>query len=135
MRASCLCGEVTLTLPSRPDAITFCDCSVCRKLGAVWSYFARGAVGIEGETRMFMRTDMDNPVVELNACPRCSATTHWNASPASGHDRMGVNMRLFDPEQCAGMEAWVTDGRGWDRQSTPDLRRPLGIVGEDVLIA
>ncbi|MHA7819677.1 MAG: GFA family protein [Erythrobacter sp.] len=134
MRASCLCGEVTITLPSRPTAVTFCDCSPCRKSGAAWSYFPRGAVSVSGATRAYLRRDVPDPVVEVHHCPKCGAATHWIATAASGIDRMGANMRLFPPSEVAGMQARFMDGVAWDGESEPSLRRPDGTLGEDAFV-
>ena len=134
MRATCLCGGVTITLPSRPDMITFCDCSLCRKAGAAWSYFAREAVQVSGLTRSYLREDVESPSVELHYCGRCGVTTHWIATRGSGIDRMGANMRLFEPPDIAGMGARFMDGANWDGVSEPELRRPDGVIGEDAFI-
>ncbi|MBD2841159.1 GFA family protein [Erythrobacter rubeus] len=135
MRATCLCGAVEITLPERPTSVTFCDCSLCRKLGAVWSYFSKGAVAVTGPTRAFARSDVPHPSVEAHVCDTCGATTHWLATESSGHDRMGANMRLFHPDDLVGMEARFMDGLGWDGVAAPQQRRSPGTIGEDVLVA
>ncbi|AWW75479.1 aldehyde-activating protein [Erythrobacter sp. KY5] len=135
MKASCLCDRVTITLPERPTSITFCDCNLCRKSGAAWSYFARGALIVNGETDCFQRGDIDDPMVELHSCSHCAVTTHWIASDASQVDRMGANMRLFNPSEVAGIEARFMDGLGWDGVSEIRERRERGVIGQDVLIA
>ena len=135
MKAACLCGRVSVTIPDRPTSVTFCDCNLCRKSGAVWSYFPRGALEISGETRRYLREDVNNPVVEVHSCSHCATTTHWISTRASGIDRMGVNMRLFQPAEVAGLEARFMDGLGWDGLSAPSERRPPGKIGVDVSIA
>jgi hypothetical protein len=48
---------------------------------------------------------------------------------------MGVNMRLFAPEELAGMRAQYIDGAGWDGTSPPEHLRSSGVIGEDAFIS
>ncbi|MEE4200383.1 MAG: hypothetical protein V2I30_06710 [Erythrobacter sp.] len=86
-------------------------------------------------TQCYLREDVPNPSVELHYCGRCGVTTHWTATLASGRDRMGVNMRLFAPEELAGMRAQYIDGAGWDGTSPPEHLRSSGVIGEDAFIS
>jgi len=36
---SCHCGAVQLEIPSAPDHLTNCNCSICWRYGALWAYF------------------------------------------------------------------------------------------------
>jgi len=47
-QGSCHCGAVRMTLPSRPEVATACNCSLCRRIGGPWVYFEFGTVRIEG---------------------------------------------------------------------------------------
>jgi hypothetical protein len=35
---SCHCGAVRMTLPSKPEVATACNCSLCRRIGGPWVY-------------------------------------------------------------------------------------------------
>jgi hypothetical protein len=48
LQGTCHCGAVRLTLPSRPQKAIRCNCSLCRRVGAVWAYYEFGAVTIHG---------------------------------------------------------------------------------------
>ena len=37
---ACHCGAVRLTVPRAPVEVTECNCSICRRLGARWAYYA-----------------------------------------------------------------------------------------------
>ena len=39
MKTSCHCGVVVITIPSKPDEILECQCTICRRYGAAWAYF------------------------------------------------------------------------------------------------
>ena len=48
-KGSCHCGAVRMTLPSKPEVATACNCSLCRRIGGPWVYFEFGTVEIQGD--------------------------------------------------------------------------------------
>lgn len=107
-------------LKTRPDYINECNCTLCSKSGARWGYFHPSEVDIEGATATYSREDKGNPVVQIHFCAKCGSTTHWTLTSAGvamlGNTRMGVNMRLADEKELAGIELRFPDGRSWSGQ-------------------
>lgn len=124
MIGTCHCGQVTITLAAKPDYVNFCDCSFCSKNGGAWGYFATDEVSVMGDTGTYMRGDIPDPVVIMHSCTTCYATTHWTLPKESRQDRMGVNIRIFDPADCEGVEARFLDGRNWFGDTEPTQRKP-----------
>jgi hypothetical protein len=77
LKLSCLCGQVRIEIPKRPDFINECNCTLCSKTGARWAYFHPSEVGIEGTTKGFSREDKDDPAAEIQFCANCDSTTHF----------------------------------------------------------
>ena len=91
--ATCHCGAVTLEVPTAPTQVTSCNCSICRRLGALWAYYDPSVVRIVGETSKYRWGDK---TLDIHHCATCGCTTHWSpVDPTS--NRMGVNSRLMDP--------------------------------------
>jgi hypothetical protein len=106
-RGSCHCGAVTLELADQPHEVCDCNCSVCHRLGTLWSYHSPTKLRVAGELVGYQTGDR---VLIFWHCPQCGCTTHWSpVDPAQ--DRMGVNMRLFAPELLAGLSVYTYDGR------------------------
>ena len=40
IEGSCHCGAVRLTLPEAPAELGSCNCSMCRRIGGLWGYYA-----------------------------------------------------------------------------------------------
>ncbi len=40
----CHCGNIKLFPEAPPGSLTSCNCSICRRLGALWAYFNLGEV-------------------------------------------------------------------------------------------
>ena len=136
MNATCLCGAVTVTVPAKPDFIHDCDCSLCRKSGAGWGYYAPEAVTTVGSTISAARPDKPVPAAAVHSCATCGATTHYAMTEAFEQKHgpaavIGVNMRLFDPEGLAGVEVRFPDGRAWEGEGAFGYRRPPVTIGRD----
>lgn len=117
MKGSCPCGGVTVTLPRKPEYLNSCDCTLCFRLGALWGYYDPAEVTVEGETKPFTRTDLGEIWLDTNFCPTCSATVSWTARRELPRPRMGVNMRLFDPDELVGLPVRFPNGRDWDDET------------------
>jgi hypothetical protein len=44
---TCHCGAVRISIPRVPETLTHCDCSICRRYGTLWAYYAKDEVKIE----------------------------------------------------------------------------------------
>lgn len=127
MTLNCHCGGVTVVTADRPDFIHACNCSLCRKSGAAWGYFAPEGVTVTGATSTYQRTDKPAPAVDVHFCPSCGSTTHFALTPAAaaqfGNTMAGVNMALADPAELAGIELRFPDGAGWSGEGSFGYRR------------
>lgn len=114
---SCLCGQVRVQANRTPDFLHECNCTLCRKSGARWAYFHPSDVSIEGATKGYSREDKDDPAAEIRFCPNCGVTTHFILTPGAvarfGNVQMGVNVRLADERDLAGIELRYPDGQAW----------------------
>jgi hypothetical protein len=55
LRASCHCGAVVLELARRPRTLTECNCSICRRYGALWTYCSRSRARVAQGRRFLVR--------------------------------------------------------------------------------
>jgi hypothetical protein len=91
---SCHCGAVRLTAPSAPDEVTECNCSICRRLGARWTYFSPADVTLPkaGSTQPYVWGDR---MLAFHRCRACGCVTHWQSLDGT-QKRMGINARMID---------------------------------------
>ena len=80
LEGSCHCGAVRLTLPTPPEQATSCNCSLCRRLGGHWAYYAFGSVRIEGEEHLSAYVWGDRTLRTMR-CRHCGCATHWEPLP------------------------------------------------------
>ncbi|MDR3496020.1 MAG: aldehyde-activating protein [Ancalomicrobiaceae bacterium] len=133
LKLSCLCGQVEITIGKKPDHINECNCTLCSKSGARWGYFHPSQVTVDGETSGYRRGDKVDPAAEVHFCKTCGATTHFvlteSAISRFGNVQMGVNMRLADETDLAGIELRYPDGRGWSGQGGFSYVQQHRIIG------
>ena len=132
---TCLCGAVHVRADARPEFVHDCNCTLCSKSGARWGYYLPAQVAIEGETRGFVRTDKAEAGAEVHSCSICGATTHFVLTAAMiawhGNTIMGVNSRLADDAELAGVEVRYPDGRAWPGFGEFIYRRAPEILSSD----
>src|SRR3954468_22857253 len=135
LKLSCHCGQIRLEIRKQPEYINECNCTLCSKSGARWAYFHPSEVSVEGKTKGYSRQDKEDPAAEVQFCADCGSTTHFTltASAASrfGNTLMGVNMRLADEGDLAGMELRYPDGRAWSGDGAFGYVREARILGQE----
>jgi hypothetical protein len=134
LNLSCLCGRVRVETAKRPDFVHECNCMLCSKTGARWAYYHPADVRIEGAPKGYSRDDKDDPAAEIQFCPTCGSTTHFILTPSAvakfGNVQMGVNVRLADDADLAGIELRYPDGRAWHGQGDLGYVRQAVVIGE-----
>jgi hypothetical protein len=109
INASCHCGAIQLEIDAPPEALTDCNCSICRRYGVLWAYYSPQQVHIKpssGATDAYVWGDR---TIEFHRCKTCGCITHWAAiDPAVA--RMGVNARLMHPEILRPLRIRKLDG-------------------------
>ena len=97
LSGSCHCGAVTVTVPRKPRRLTSCNCSICRRYGALWAYYKPREVRVacaKGKTASYAWGDGS---LRFLRCKDCGCVTHWEPVQRDSDGRMGVNARMFDP--------------------------------------
>ncbi|KAB0682895.1 GFA family protein [Aureimonas leprariae] len=97
LAATCHCKAVHIEVDAPPAAFNACQCSICRRYGALWAYYRPDEVRIAGETEFYCWGDR---TLEFHRCRQCGCVTHWAPTDRT-ETRMAVNGRLFDPADVA----------------------------------
>ena len=98
IEASCHCGSVRICIPRTPRTLTECNCSICRRYGALWAYFNASEVTIKGvrtSTASYLWGDRS---IRFVRCRQCGCVTHWQEARTPRSGRMGVNARNLGPD-------------------------------------
>lgn len=100
LKGTCHCGEIAWTLDTVPKTVTACNCTICRRYGALWAYGYLGEdIKTTGQTSAYQRRNSGDGDIHFNFCTTCGCVTHFIAVnvDANGLKRTAVNVRLSDP--------------------------------------
>ena len=96
-------------------------------------YFGPDRVSVAGATRGYRRADKPDPAAEIRFCTGCGSTTHFVLTPSAvakfGNTLMGVNLRLADESDLAGVELRYPDGRAWSGEGEFGYVREARVLG------
>jgi hypothetical protein len=118
-KASCLCGQLSLTGEGEPDFVIACNCLACQKrTGAVFgtgAYYRRNRISISGEHKTYQRTAETGRKLVNHFCPACGTTLYWSLEMRPDH--LGIGIGSFaDPSFAAPMRAiWTENKHHWVR--------------------
>jgi hypothetical protein len=110
IKGSCHCGAVHWRFESKPDAATACNCTSCRRYGALWIYgWQDEDVFVSGPTTAYLRGHM---VLGFHFCPTCGCMAYWRSvdTGRDGRRRIAVNVRLAEPDAVAAIPIQKFDG-------------------------
>ena len=112
LTGTCHCGAAHWTFDGDPGEITACNCTLCRRYGALWAYdYENQRIRLSGPTTAYIRADDPKPCLEILFCPTCGNVLAWRALAASAEGRrVGVNIRLAPPEQVHHLAIRTFDG-------------------------
>jgi len=114
IRGSCHCGAVRFELAITPEWLTACNCSVCRRLAALWAYADASEVRLYCGPHATIGYAWGDKTLAFHSCRTCGCITHWE--PLRGNrqpdrsTRMAVNCRLADPQVVAPLRIRHFDG-------------------------
>lgn len=110
IRAACHCGAVRIEIPARPESATSCNCSICRRLGALWAFFPLGAVRVEADSGATQEYAWGKMTRRFVRCATCGCTTHVLPTEMSSEAEIEVNMRLFELAEIDQVQIRMFDG-------------------------
>lgn len=111
IEGACLCGSVRWRFAGEVESATICNCSACRRYGALWAYdWEPGLISVEGETRAYQRR-ADSPL-GFHFCPQCGCIAFWRGTrpDETGRIRIAVNLRLAELQAVGQIVLDIFDG-------------------------
>ena len=95
LTGSCHCGAVRIGVPHAPEQLTNCNCSLCRRIGALWAYYPVTEVRIDAvpdATEAYIWGDRS---LRTMRCRHCGIVTHWSPLAPAPDAKLGVNTHVF----------------------------------------
>jgi hypothetical protein len=123
MRAACHCTAVRFEVLGMPDWVLDCNCTLCRRYGAIWAYpkpdmvkFVRGA----DSTDTYSWGDR---ALAFHRCKDCGCLTHMVVVASDPPRLYGINARMIPTLDPASVRLRQRDnghtGFFWTRSAAP----------------
>ncbi len=94
MKLNCHCGNVQLTVPKAPAALTRCNCSICHRHGALWGYYEPGEVSVHVGEKGVHAYRWGDENIDFMFCQHCGCGTHYETTEKCEVNKVGVNFRM-----------------------------------------
>jgi hypothetical protein len=115
LSARCHCGAVEVRAPRPPETLTNCNCSICRRYGALWAYYPDTDVTLMAApdaTDEYVWGDRSQKFIR---CKHCGCVMQWRKLMLGPDTRTGVNARNFEPSAIDGARIRLLDGaQSWN---------------------
>jgi hypothetical protein len=110
IEATCHCGAVRIRVPALPDYLIDCNCSICRRNGALWALYPCGSIEIAADPSSVTEYVWGSATIRTMHCRTGGSTTHWLPLIMPSDGNGGVNARLFDSSLVRGLRIRRFDG-------------------------
>lgn len=110
IEGSCHCGAVRWSHDGPPESATACNCTICRRHGALWIYdFDGERIHVSGPTNVYV---WGSRSLGFHFCATCGCVVYWRSltSGEDGRRRIAVNVRLAEPDMVAHLPIDHFDG-------------------------
>ena len=110
IEGACHCGEVKFSISEQPEWLTSCNCSVCRRYGALWGHIEIQSVDIRATKGATIAYTHGDKTLAFHSCRYCGCTTHWENLKPQEFSFMAVNFRMCAEEDIARFRLRHFDG-------------------------
>ena len=115
-QGSCHCGRVTFEVRANLEYVVDCNCSLCRRRGALWH-------GASDANLRILTGEADLVLYQFNTntakhyfCSHCGV--HSFTRPRLDPSRWAVNVRCIDGVDLLSIEVRPFDGADWEAAAT-----------------
>ena len=110
-QGSCHCGRVTFELKAKLGVVMDCNCSICRRRGALWHGASDSSLRITGEDHLQLY-QFGTMTAKHYFCRHCGI--HPFVRPRLDPTRWGVNVRCIPDLDLSTLQVRKFDGEHWE---------------------
>ena len=107
---TCHCAAIRIEVPGRPAWLIDCNCSICRRNGALWALYEAAEVRIAARPGSISEYIWGPRTIRTMNCTLCGIVTHWEPLQTGSSGKRGVNMRNFDAQVLEAVRTRRFDG-------------------------
>jgi hypothetical protein len=122
-QGSCHCKKVIFEYESAPMPALECNCSICKRKGAIWQAVSNEHFKIVSGEEALELYQFGTKTAKHFFCKHCGISTFSN--PRIAPDKWAINLRCVDDIDIGSLAIVSFDGENWE-QAAQALLRALG---------
>ena len=108
---SCHCGRIAFTLHGDVSDALDCNCSMCRRRGALLAFYPREALVLSSKEGDYGTYRFHKENIAHHFCPTCGIAPFSEAvHPKTGKPMVAVNLRCLPDVDLASLKVEHVDG-------------------------
>jgi hypothetical protein len=107
----CHCGRVRYEIVTALTSAVDCNCSMCSKRGALWSYVGADDFKLLSGADALTDYQFNKKIIHHLFCSTCGIASFARGRRADGSEAVGINVRCLDGVDLAALTLTPYDGR------------------------
>ena len=107
----CHCGEVRFEVTVDISSVVSCNCSLCQKRGALWSFVPAEHFGLRAGAEDLKDYQFGKKTIHHLFCAQCGVGAFSRGKNPKGEEMVAVNVRCLDDVDIAALTPTPFDGR------------------------
>ncbi|AXQ29979.1 GFA family protein [Solimonas sp. K1W22B-7] len=120
-QGSCHCGRVTFEMQAQLDHVVDCNCSICRRKGALWHAVPDAGLRILSGEEELSLYQFNTQTAKHYFCRTCGV--HPFTRPRINPSLWVVNVRCIGGVDLSALEVRPFDGANWETAAGALLRQ------------
>lgn len=110
-RGGCHCGKVRYEVTTDLARVLTCNCSICQKRGALWTYVGPQQFELLSGAGELEDYQFNKRIIHHLFCRTCGVSSFARGKGADGSEGIGINVRCLDDVDLTTLKTTFYDGR------------------------
>ena len=107
----CHCGEVRFEVTADLANVVSCNCSICQKRGALWSFLPPANFALRAGGDDLRDYQFGKKRIHHLFCPICGVSSFSRGTAPDGSEMIALNVRCLDDVDISALKPSPFDGR------------------------
>lgn len=107
----CHCGRVRYEVETALEPIIECNCSICQKRGALWTFVKPSQFTMLSGEEALSDYQFNKKVIHHLFCRDCGVASFARGRSPNGSESFAINVRCLDDIDLAALNPMPFDGR------------------------
>jgi hypothetical protein len=107
----CHCGHVRYDLSADLTQVLNCNCSICTKRGALWTFVPAEKFALRAGEDVLADYQFGKKAIHHLFCPQCGVGSFSRGKGPDGKEVIAVNVRCLDDVDMAALKTTPFDGK------------------------